>query len=231
MNDHSLAEIFDEVYKREFAEFKRPRRGFFSLRHRREMRRILYPNSTRKSGRLSVSLKRKILIITVLIFLAVITGAVSAGAVSDKAFSRFNIEGFRGKAYHDKTQLFAINEPAAPQIIDQEYSVDCFSRGFELVFKYGGAGKNFLITEYANPQTGERLYFQQYTKNIYDPEFENDYGTIDPIKINDKNGFIWESRKSDRNSCICWDNGDFILVISGDLDKDLALNLAKTAKI
>lgn len=70
MYEYTLKEVFEELHKREFAEFGKPPRHIFSLRHRRAMKKILSVSQPRSLRCLPPT--KRIALIVLLIFMAIL---------------------------------------------------------------------------------------------------------------------------------------------------------------
>lgn len=225
MNDYTLEEVFEIVYKQEFVEFDNPRKHRFSSRHRRAMKNILHPKSQTKSVDCKVDLShiplhKRLLVFSVLIFLAVITGA---------AFI-FRIVGFSGTVYPDNIHMFSLNDPNAPKTIEEVYYLEALPGRYEYADGYGEIGDGVIRRVYTDQQNGGHISFEQYAKCVYNVHYDNEHCTFEELEINGYNGFIWRSNQSELKE-ICWDNGDYILSICGEIDENEAIFLAKSAKI
>ena len=73
MYEYTLKEVFEELHKREFAEFDKPPRHIFSLRHRRAMKKILSVNQPERHGLRCLPPTKRTALIVLLIFMAILT--------------------------------------------------------------------------------------------------------------------------------------------------------------
>lgn len=83
MYEYTLTEVFEELHQREFAEFDKPKRHIFSLRHRRAMNKILSPNQPRGNGLRCLPPSKRIAVIILLIFLAILTATACTVMITD----------------------------------------------------------------------------------------------------------------------------------------------------
>ena len=83
MYEYTLTEVFEELHKREFAEFDEPKRHIFSLRHHRAMKRILSANQPRQSGLRCLPAPKRVAVILLLIFLAILTATACTVLITD----------------------------------------------------------------------------------------------------------------------------------------------------
>lgn len=224
MYEYSLEEVFEEINRREFAKYNSPMHHFFSFRHRREVRKILrqYAKSNyfkSQSERCRIPLRRRLLIVAVIIFLAVIV---------------FRVAGFSGTVYTDNTHMFALNDRNAPKVVEELYYLDLPS-SYNLTEEYGNIGDGYIRRIYTSNESGRSITFFQYTKCNYDVHFDNEHSEFFEIKINGCNGFIWQPKNAEDKEthlrAIAWDNGNYIFEVSGKINKDELANLAKSTKL
>lgn len=240
MNENILKDILLEVHKIEcgvgddLPDYKP------SLRHRFAMKRIFarFDKNTRKlkNTRSTVeaptierrtrrySIKQRILIATLIIILmAFLVGCASA-------IVKFVSEHFNGKVNEDNTQLFVINLDNCPQTIEYQYALTNIPEGFELT-KTISSPTN-VYTLYSNNATGQVITLEQCVKTHFSPHYNTEKNTFEEININGTNVLFLDLSSNKRNnSILIWDNEDYIIEISADLDKNRAMNLLNIAKI
>lgn len=227
MYEYSFNEIFEEINRREYAQFNHPSRHLFSLRHRKAMRKILHPDICtnpvkNRTGQALIPLRKRLFIVAVLIFLAVITGAVVI----------FRIARFSGTVYPDNIYLLALNDPAAPKTIEELYCLTELPIIYEYTEGYGDIGDDFIYRAYTDPESNDWISFRQYTKQRFNSHFDNEHSEFIEIEINEHYGFIWRAKEPGHKlKAIVWDNGDYIFCIDGNLDENEIINLAKSVKI
>ena len=71
------------MHRREFAEFDKPKPHIFSLRHHRAMKRILSANQPRQSGLRYLPPPKRVAVILLLIFLAILTATACTVLITD----------------------------------------------------------------------------------------------------------------------------------------------------
>lgn len=221
MKQYTLEEVLEEVCRRDFAEFDNPPKHRFSIRHRRNMKRI-FSQKREKLATAKIKLTPKSAVIVVLlIFLALLTGAIIV----------LRLPGFSGTVYPDNTQMFTLDN-SAPTTIEQIYYLEALPDNYILAEEYGDIGDDYIQRVYINRQSGDSLIFMQYTKKRYHKHYENERHIFTAITVNECNGFIWISSKTNSSlKSIVWDFGDYILEISGKFAENDLINLAKSAKI
>lgn len=104
MNEFSLKDIFGEAYDIEFSQYDKPPKHRFSLKHRKNMKRIfaLENAGPQFSGKARLN-RRTACVLAAVIFLAVVSITAVAGVVS-----------FIEKRNNDNTELFATDFGGLP---------------------------------------------------------------------------------------------------------------------
>lgn len=240
MNDNILKDILLEVHEIEcgvsddLPDFKP------SLRHRLAMKRIFarFDRNTRKLrntrsiGATPIierrirrySIKQRILIAMIIIILMTfLVGCVNA-------IVKFVSEHFNGTVYEDNTQLFAINLENCPQTIEYQYDFTNVPEDFELIETISSPTN--IYTLYLNSSTGQGITLEQWVKTHFSTHYNTEKKPFEEIEINGTMGlFIDFSNEKQNKSTIIWDNGDYIIEVSADLDKKHALNLLDITKL
>ena len=215
MNEYTLAEVFEAVYKQEFAEFDDPPKHFFSLRHRRAMREILRTAPTPAAKR-KLPLKKKLLIALLVILLSMI--GIAAGAQISRSFAFDEIGG--------KTYLFAVNDKNAPTEISTLYHLPTVPDGFELLSENLGT-YNVFIT-YFERSAERSLFLYQNVKNGCYFEYDEEKSYLEETKINGDPAYYL--CLYDNGGVIIWDNKDYILEVGGDFSKDELISFAESVE-
>lgn len=221
----NLEEVMMEVYRLDYAEFDKPPKHHFSHRHRKAMREILYPGTqasptTGKIDWSHIPLKKRILIAVLAIILA--TVGITAGATA--------INGFRQNKHRDYTELLTVNAENSPKTIESVYYLSEIPEGYEL-YEVNPDNRN-IYTAYINRNTNRCLTFEQSVKEGYRVYFDTERQDFEELDINGHFALYLGSRDTkNQYGCIVWDNGDYILKISGDFTKDGLIILVKSAKL
>lgn len=219
----TLKTILEEICAEEITEYERLKPHHFSRsRHRRAMGEILHPSSCSYSDRISlrhrhIPTKKRLLLIAV----AIIT------AMQGTAISGAMLRGFRHKDYPDHTMLLAANAQNCPKTIETVYYLPEIPEGYELY------EENYRIPYvtifYENNTTKRSMAFCQDVKEGYAVNFDNEHHTFEEVDINGRYGLYQKPNdENDISGTIVWDNGDYILQISGNFTKDQLLDLAKS---
>lgn len=218
MNEFSLKDIFGEAYDIEFSQYDKPPKHRFSLKHRKNMKRIFALENARPqfSGKARLN-RRTACVLAAVIFLAVVSITAVAGVVS-----------FIEKRNNDNTELFATDFGGCPDTLENLYYLS-------------GIGDNYVLQEsnineiiavdylYLDSQTGKKILFEQYVKSRYNHHFDNEHNNdLEYINFDGQEAYY---KGSDEYSVFIWDNGDYIFAISGNLTKTEIAELAKTLKM
>lgn len=211
-----------------------------SLRHRLAMKRIFsrFAKNTRKLRNTETiqkpqiteqrirrySIKQRLLIATLIIILMTFL----AGCVN--AIVNFVSEHFSGTVYEDNTQLFVADFENCPQTIEYQYVFTDVPEGFELIETASSSTNVYAL--YLNSFTGQVITLEQWVKTHFSPHYNTEKSKFEEIMINDTEGlFIDLSSDKNDHSVIIWDNEDYIIEISANLDKNRTMDLVNIAKL
>lgn len=237
MNDPVLKRILEKSIMRELAAFENddtPEHKF-SLKHRIAMKRIFarYERNVRKlrenelakapvitEYKPKLSLKQRLIIVAVIIFLMTFLVGWVVVFVSEK---------FHGTVYRDNTHIFAVDLENAPLIIENKYHLNSVPEGFELIET--DSSPTDLYSLYMNETTKQTIALHQCVKQYYKTHINTEHHALEEIFINGNKGlFIDLSSKTCDYSIVMWDNGDYIIEISANLNKEDTINLSKITK-
>lgn len=240
MSEDVLKEILLEVHRIEcgvtddLPDFKT------TLRHRLAMKRIFarFERNARKLRNVGAiqeppitehmtrrySIKQRVLIATLIIILMTLL----AGCVT--AIVKFVSEHFNGTVYEDNTQLFVTDLENCPQTIEYQYALTNIPDGFELIETVSSPIS--ACTLYLNSSTGQTIILEQWVKSHFATHYNTEKSTFEEIKINDTMGLFIDLSSDKRNhSVFIWDNKDYAIEISADLDKNSTLNMLNIDKL
>ena len=221
MDKVMLSEVLEKICIEEAAAIVAAPVPKLSYGHRRQMKRIIskYQKSfyTGRKYR-TASVKRLVLVVTIF-FLAMFTVAAGAAAIN----------GFNRKKYRDYTELLTVNAENCPKTIENVYYLSEIPRGYEL---YNEKTDDYSIyRSYFNQETGLYMAFRQDVKDGYKRNFNTEYHEFEELNINGHYALYLDYSNSEEiGGVIVWDNGDYVLRISGSFTKDKLVLLAKNAK-
>ena len=228
MSERIFKSLIADWAERDWESYADAPKFITSKKHNRAMKKIfkLYERNTRRlrpQAEIRVRvIQRRIAVVLMVIILAVITGFTAAYFIS---------RSFRGEVHNDNTYLLPIDMENCPMVIEDEYYLSEVPEEFEIV---NTSSTPFRIaTIYQNKQTYQTITFEQYIKPGFDPvHFNTEKGELVEIEINGYSGVLLELNIDHHNlTQVIWDNGDYILEITGDLTKEGVINLAKSAKV
>mgnify|MGYP002674408879 CR=1 FL=1 len=230
MSESILKSILEESAILEWAKYDNVPEHTFSKKHNRKMSHIfrLYEKNTRQyrsyapTSHFRFRLTRKTAVILALIIFVAVTGCAAA---------YFWSKNFRGEVHCDNTALFVINTENCPEFIEEKYYLPEVPEGFEMSDAWSNPFE--IYTCYWNESTKQEIVFSQTTKPNSDPiHINTEKFTMEEIDLNGYPGvYVDYSTNGNASSMIIWDNGDYILQLSADFDKETTSNLAKSAKV
>lgn len=88
----TLKNVLEEICAEEYALPENAPRHRFSLKHRRAVNKIMYPDNLPKTEK-RIPLKRRVVVIAAIALLAVVTGAASIMRYNGFRFTKERIEG------------------------------------------------------------------------------------------------------------------------------------------
>lgn len=228
MAELTLKSILEEMCAERAREFEQLecRSHFFSLRHRRAMNKIFYPKpkGLRASFK-NIPIRRRIIVMLIVIFIAAL--GISAGAAI--------FDGLRTEMYKDRIAIVTDDWKDSMQEITYLYHLTEVPEEFLFNDQGGGVGD---IIFYENYKSGNQLLvFMQTIKSNFHQTLDD--GIVpEEVNINGKRAFYYESKYT---GTIFWDNGDYILMVMGQLPKEDnpsgfftkedIIKLAKSAKV
>lgn len=199
-----------------------------SKKHDRAMQRIFkrYERHTQKlrshSDFRTINVQKRFVIAILVIILAALAGCTAAYFIS---------QSFRGVVRSDNTELRPISYENCPTVIEDKYYLSELPEEFEILDSH--STPFFESVSYENTQTGQTITFSQWAKPEFDPaHYNTEKGELIEVEINGHSGvFLDLSDDYESSSQVLWDNGDYILELAGNFNKNNLLNLAKSAKV
>ena len=221
MDNVMLSDVLEKICMEEAASIADAPVPKLSYGHRRQMKRIFskYQKSLHGGKKYrTVGVKRLVLVVTI-IFLAMLT--VVAGAAA--------INGFNRKKYRDYTELLTVNAENCPKTIENVYYLSEIPEGYELCEIYRGDKR--IYTAYVEPDTNRSIVLMQDVKDGYKCNFNTEYREFHEFNIRDNYALYLDISNSEQiRGLIIWDNGDYVLQVSGNFAKDELALLAKNTK-
>ena len=165
---------------------------------------------------------KTLLIIVAMVFLAALVGCTAAYFIS---------QNFRGDVNNEFTNIFLVNTENCPTIIEERYYFSEIPEGYEL---YEDESTPFdSCISYKNMSTGHIISLSQSVKNGYGTHHLNtEHYKLEEVEINGNSGLCIDySDAIQARVLILWDNGDYILEITADMNKNEVVDLAKSTKV
>lgn len=236
MNEDVFRQLLGEMLESEFAEYDNPPKWKFSLKHRIAMKRIFarYEKNVQKLKEKSsetaaliehnkprLNIKQRLLIaLCIIVLMTFLVGWVIVFISRD----------FHGTVYEDNTFINAVNLENSPKTIEYEYVLSYVPDGFELIEK--NTSRTNAYTLYMNSLTGQTITLQQWVKSHYTPHLNTEHQALEEMNINNITGLYVDIGNEDFNkTLILWDNGDYIIEILADLDKESTIDLLQNNKL
>lgn len=230
MNEDVFRQLLGEMLESEFAEYDNPPKWKFSLKHRIAMKRIFarYERNVQKlkektsetsslieHNKPRLNIKQRLLIaLCIIVLMTFLVGWVIVFISRD----------FHGTVYEDNTFINAVNLENSPKTIEYKYALSSVPEGFEMIET--DSSPTDVYTLYENSLTRQTINIHQWVKSHYKPHFNTEHHNIDEVNINNiKCLYVDFSNNEDYRTLMVWDNGDYIIEFSADLDKDSTINL------
>lgn len=195
----------------------------FSLRFKRKMRKLLSGDTNYPVLNIPhFSFRRSMKLALIVMVTALITGAAF---VAYKLWDNYRIRDMRTYSFLDITNI-----DDAPTTIKEHYSVsvstDDYCENVLLDDEY-----NYWV-EYTHQKNGTAFSFQQTVKSSYKNVFLNTEDALEnpsEILIGGYRGIYFETH--DGEKCIIWDQGDYILDVSGyRIGKNILIKIAESVQ-
>ena len=221
MDKVMLSEVLEKICIEDAAAITAAPMPKLSYGHRRQMKRIFskYQKSLHTGRKYRTAGVRRLVFIVMIIFLAMFT--VMAGAAA--------INGFNRKKYRDYTELLTVNAENCPKTIENVYYLSEIPEGYEL--RDVDRGDKSIYTAYVEPDTNRSIVLGQDVKDGYKCNFNTEYQEFEALNINGNYALYLDfSSSEEMQGLIVWDNGDYVLRVSGSFPKEELVLLAKSTK-
>ena len=236
MNENVLRQLLGEMLESELAEYDNPPKWKFSLKHRLAMKRIFarYERNVQKLKEKSpdtaalieknkprLNFKQRLLIvICIIILMTFLVGWVVV----------FVSGNFSGTVFFDKTHFTIIDTESSPQTIEYKYALASVPEGFEVIEI--DSSPIHICTTYMNNSTKQTISLRQWVKSDFERNYNTENHILEDIIINGCSGLCVDlSNDKHKRSLVVWDNGDYVIEVLADLDKDSIIDLSKIKKL
>lgn len=217
-----LNRILEQVCMEEYSCHEEYPVHHFSLRHRRNMRRLFAARysvpSTERRPRLC---RRTVAILVAAIFLALV--AVSGAA--------YFIGSFVMREHNDNTQLTAAGIAESPETIEQLYYISALPEGYSVVDSYSDECES-VVKYQLGDDVNNTITFTQLVRSEFDNHLNTESYQFESVTISGYDGLLIDWSSEDYTCCeIVWDNGEYIFTLVGNLNKTDITKLAESTKI
>lgn len=234
-NSYSVNELISLYYENEFSSVDEIPDPVFSIGHKITMKKILgnfkknttciLTDSNDTPVKIKTRFNRKtIALASAVAFLALISGCAAAQFLSGN---------FRGEIHHDNTELFVVDSENSPEFIEYKYNLAEIPEGFYQVTEDCFSTPFMVYYYYEKDNSRDFITFSQNTKADFGSVHLNtEKGDLIDITVNGHDGVCLSITDDNRSfACIIWDNGDYILEISSNMETDKVLELAEKVEI
>ena len=229
MTTSTLKAAFEKVCLKEYRVPKTYLPHFFSLSHKRRMREII--DSCDNSGRTTAAFSFRMVKIAVLVVILSAATILGGGAAIRR-------EGFIVERTNVANIYMAADAADAPEYLEDYYTITYIPEGFAFSSEDSDIDETIndrkYYSDYVNEEAQRKLnfVFSQETKINCRYYIDNERSIHHKVTVNGHPGVYIEFHDhSYESGILLWDNGDYILMVDGDLDKNELMNIAKSAKI
>lgn len=236
MNEEIFKSILERAVLSEYADIDNTPDHKFSLKHRIAMKRIfaryeknvrkLRVNETTTTTQITdikprYRLSRQLFFaLIVIIFASFLVGWVVVYVSSN----------FHGTVYHDYTQVTAKNYKDCPQTIEYKYALMNVPSGFEV--EETDISSVYYYTLYMNSLTKQTIALRQWVKTKFEPNYNTEHNKLEEVNLDGGTALCIDfSDTTYKQTLIVWDNGDYIIEVLADFDKESTIDLSKINKV
>ena len=214
----AIENVFNERFERDMEEFRSTPPHVFSEKHNKKMAKLI-KRQRKPYFKLICTTGRRVACIIVAI-VAIAASTLSVKAVREAIFN------FITKIFSDHTVVTVESGTAEgyPETIEEEYYISDLPEGFELIDYY--KMDTSIVSMYCN--NDEYIIFSQYTKEYYESHYDNEQTTFEEKCLSNNQSYL--IIESDADTVFVWDNGEYILSIRSNLNKNIILELCKSTK-
>ena len=214
----AIENVFNERFERDMEEFRSTPQHVFSEKHNKKMAKLI-KRQRKPYFKLICTTGRRVACIIVAI-VAIAASTLSVKAVREAIFN------FITKIFSDHTVVTVESGTAEgyPETIEEEYYISDLPEGFELIDYY--KMDTSIVSMYCN--NDEYIIFSQYTKEYYESHYDNEQTTFEEKCLSNNQSYL--IIESDADTVFVWDNGEYILSIRSNLNKNIILELCKSTK-
>ena len=213
----ALQELFDEQTAELLQDIDRSEPHIFSRRHEKKMQKLFKRQRKPYFKLISTAGHR-----AACVFAAIVV--LSASAMSVKAVRKTFFD-FITSVFSDHQVITADSDSCSgyPSTIKEEYRITKLPEGFEQQY-YNKTDTRVDIPYYS---TSSRILFTQFTKDSFRIIFTDDAKSQE---YTDTDGQKYQVVITEYETVYIWDNGRYVFMVSGSLDKDKMIELCRSVK-
>ena len=125
---------------------------------------------------------------------------------------------------HNVVTVESGTDSGYPETIEDEYYISELPDGFII----GDTIRNDVSINISYFNEDKYIFLSQYTKSVYEETFDNEHANFE--KISDESGQEYLKITTEADTTFIWDNGEYVLQIVSNFDKEDTLNLCKSTK-
>ena len=214
----ALQELFDEQTAELLQDIERCEEHIFSRRHEKKMQK-LFKRQRKPYFKLVCSASRRAACIAAAIVI------VSASSMSVKAVRETVFEFFTSAfSDHQVISTDTGSNDGYPKTIEEEYRISKLPQGFKQ--QYHNRTETMVDIPYYSSDS--RIMFTQFTKDSFEIIFTDEAKTEE---FADADGQKYQVVITEHETVYIWDNGRYVFMVSGDLDKETMLDLCRSVKV
>ena len=220
--DASFVQAFEKTYDEDFDEYmsslEQRSDHVFSEKHEKKMAKLIKRQRKPYFRFICTAGRRAACIAAATVVFS--STALGVYAVRNRAFD------LSADSCSDHDVIKATSDSSDyPEIIEKEYYISELPNGYRQT-EYNKTD-NWSYSEYRNGN--KRIVFEQCTKKSFKLYIDNEYCTSESYI--DTDGVKYIIKTFQNGSFILWDNGEYIMTLSSNLDKNAALKLCKSTKV
>lgn len=135
------------------------------------------------------------------------------------AFSNFFVS-----TYEKFSIVQPIEDDTVPTTLEEIYAITYNLDDFEIIYEELNEYKN--IIHYNKDDVV--IYFEQYIKNMYNPNINTEDAEITTLDINGHEAICFIDNHNYNN--LIWDNGDYIINLGSNIGKNTLIQIAKSVQ-
>ena len=213
----AMQELFDEQTVELLQDIDRSEPHIFSRRHERKMQK-LFKRQRKPYFKLISTAGRR----AACVFAAIVV--LSASAMSVKAVRKTFFD-FITSVFSDHQVISADtgSNDGYPDTIEEEYRISKLPQGFKQ--QYHNRTETMVDIPYYSRSS--RILFTQFTKDSFRITFTDE---AKMQEFTDTDGQKYQVVITEYETVCIWDNGRYVFMVSGSLDKDKMIELCRSVK-